>query len=63
MILIERFIPYSGWFMIIVILAFYAAFLVNRMKDPKQTALWRKRSWTLFSISIFWTVDFGDFWS
>jgi hypothetical protein len=25
MILIERFIPYSGWFMIIV-LAFYAAF-------------------------------------
>jgi ferredoxin-type protein NapH len=58
MILIERFIPYSGWFMIIV-LAFYAAFLVSRMKDPRQTALWRKRSWTLFSIVFFGQLILG----
>ncbi len=58
MILIERFIPYSGWVMI-WILAFYAAFLLSKMKDPSQSAKWRKYSWTFFSIVFFGQLILG----
>jgi ferredoxin-type protein NapH len=57
-ILIERFIPYSAWGMIFI-LAFYAAFLISKMKEPSQTAEWRKRSWTLFSVVFFTQLILG----
>ncbi|MCH7657493.1 MAG: 4Fe-4S binding protein [Bacteroidetes bacterium] len=58
MILIERFIPYSGWVMILI-LAFYAAFLVSKMKEPSLSAKWRRRSWTLFSTVFFVQLILG----
>lgn len=58
MILIDRFVPGSAWVMIVV-LSVYAAFLVTKISDPVQSAKWRKRSWTLFSIVFFGQLILG----
>lgn len=58
MILVERFLPGSGWGMI-AILGFYAFFLIHKMEDPAQSAIWRRRSWTLFSLVFFSQLIIG----
>lgn len=58
MLLAERFLTGGGW-ITIFLLAFYAAFLVFKMQNPKETAKWRKRSWLLFSIVFFVQLALG----
>jgi len=53
-IIIERFFEGAAWFEILLI-SIYAAFLINKMKDPKNVPVWRQRSWFLFT-----TVFFGQ---
>lgn len=55
MLLPERFVYGGGWFAAVV-LAIYAAFIVQKMSDIKQAPIWRKRIWLLFS-----AVFFGQF--
>ena len=52
MLLVERFFPGWGWTEMIV-LAGYAAFLFNKLYDTKTSALWRRRSWTIFAVFFF----------
>lgn len=56
MLMMDRFLNGAGWIQI-AILALYGAFLVNKMKDPAQSSLWRRRSWLFFSIYFF--IQFG----
>jgi len=52
MLMFDRFVDGSGWLQI-AILASYGGFLAYKMKDPEQSAVWRQRSWLLFSIVFF----------
>ncbi|MEA1878039.1 MAG: 4Fe-4S binding protein [Bacteroidota bacterium] len=52
MLVLDQFLPGAGWVQIIL-LAIYGAFLVNKMQDASESAIWRKRSWLLFSIVFF----------
>jgi len=52
MLMFDRFIDGTGWFQI-ALLASYGAFLAHKMQDPSQSAVWRQRSWLLFSIVFF----------
>jgi len=52
MLVLDQFLPGAGWVQIIL-LAIYGAFLANKMQDASQSAIWRKRSWLLFSIVFF----------
>ncbi len=58
MLIVERFFPGWGWFEIFAI-ALYAAFLMEKMLDPSQSALWRKRIWTAFTIVFFGQLLLG----
>ena len=58
MLLAERFFHGGGW-ITILILGLYAGFLVDKMKDPKQSAIWRRRSWLLFSFFFFAQLAIG----
>jgi ferredoxin-type protein NapH len=51
-ILAERFIRGGGWIEILLISA-YAAFVINKMKDPVNVPRWRKITWTTFSVVFF----------
>ena len=55
MLMAERFIEGSGWIEILLI-ALYAGLITNKMLDPRQSAKWRKITWTVFTI-----VFFGQF--
>ncbi len=57
-IIIERFINGFAYLEIFVV-ALYAAFLINKMKEPKNVPLWRQRSWFLFSIFFFGQLILG----
>ena len=58
MILAERFINGAGWIEILLI-AIYAAFIINKMKDPLNVPRWRKITWTTFSIVFFSQLIIG----
>ena len=58
MILLERFISGGGWVEIIII-SFYGAFLAYTMQDQKKQAVWRLRSWTIFSAVFFAQLFLG----
>jgi len=58
MLMLDRFIPFGGWIEIGLIAA-YTFFLATKMQDPNQSALWRKRSWTLFTIVFFAQLIIG----
>lgn len=58
MLLLERFIPSGGW-VEIIFLSLYAAFIANKMKDPKNVIQWRKYTWLLFSIVFFSQLIIG----
>lgn len=58
MLILERFINGGGWFEIPLI-ALYGGFLSMKMLDPSQSAKWRLRSWTLFSVVFFGQLILG----
>ena len=58
MLMAERLLPGTGWIEIIL-LAGYAAWLLGRLYDPRTTALWRRRLWTLFSFVFFGQLLLG----
>lgn len=58
MLIVERFFPGWGWFEIFAI-TLYAAFLMEKMLDPSQSALWRKRIWIAFTIVFFGQLLLG----
>ncbi len=58
MIILERFLPGGGWLEIFV-LSIYAGFITEKMQDAGQSALWRHRIWSLFSIIFFAQLIIG----
>jgi polyferredoxin len=58
MLMAERYVPGAGWIELIL-LAAYAAWLVGMLYDPRNTALWRRRLWTLFSLVFFAQLALG----
>jgi polyferredoxin len=58
MLMAERFVPGAGWIEAIA-LAAYASWLVGMLLDPRNTALWRRRLWTFFSIVFFGQLALG----
>ncbi len=58
MLLIERFFPGWGWVEIFAI-SLYAVFVAGKMLDASQSALWRRRIWTGFSIVFFGQLLLG----
>jgi polyferredoxin len=58
MLLAERFVPEAGWIESLA-LAGYAAWLVGLLYDPHDTARWRRRLWTLFSLVFFTQLAIG----
>lgn len=58
MILAERFLKGGGWVEILLI-SWYGAFIVNKMKDPMNVPKWRKIAWTTFSLVFFTQLIIG----
>ena len=58
MLLAERFIPGSGW-VELVLAAVYAAWITAKMKDPGQSAKWRRITWTIFTVIFFSQLAIG----
>ncbi len=58
MLIVDRFFPGYGWLEVLV-LAVYAAWLVGKVHDPRQTKRWRLFSWTIFSIIFFLQLGLG----
>ncbi|MHC5035002.1 MAG: 4Fe-4S binding protein, partial [Planctomycetota bacterium] len=52
MLIAERFVPGAGW-VESVVLAGYASWLIGMLYDPRNTAVWRRRLWTYFSVLFF----------
>lgn len=57
-ILLERFVKGGGW-MEILIIGLYGAFIAYKIQDVKQSAKWRKISWTIFTIVFFSQLTLG----
>jgi len=58
MLIAERFIPGAGWAEILI-LASYAGWITEKLLDKKQTHIWRKRIWLLFSAVFFGQLILG----
>ena len=58
MLMAERFLPGSGWAEILLIAA-YAAWMVDKMKDPGQSAKWRRVTWNIFTLVFFGQLTIG----
>jgi len=52
LLIIERLMPGWGWAEILVV-ASYAALVAFNMHNPRQAPVWRKHTWTLFSVVFF----------
>ncbi len=52
MLIAERFVAGAGW-VESVVLAGYASWLIGMLYDPRNTAAWRRRLWTFFSVVFF----------
>ena len=52
MMMAERLLPGAGWVEALVI-GLYAGWMVEKMKDPGQSARWRRITWNLFTIVFF----------
>ena len=57
-IILGRFVPYGGWIEIVII-SFFAGFLINKMKNPANVPVWRLRTWLLFTIVFFGQLCLG----
>lgn len=60
MLLFERLFNGGGWVEIALITA-YGALLIYKMQFPKNVAIWRIRSWTIFTIFFFSQLLLGLF--
>lgn len=58
MLLADRFVPGSGW-LVVLGLSTYAAWLTEKLLDPVVQPLWRRRLWGLFSIVFFVQLFLG----
>lgn len=58
MLMLERLLPGYGWIEILL-LGLYAGFIVYKMLFSGDTAKWRLRIWTLFSVVFFGQLIFG----
>lgn len=58
MLLAERFFPGTGW-LELAVLAAYAGFVMQRMLEPRRSARWRQRIWTLFTVVFFVQLALG----
>lgn len=58
MLIVERFLPGAGWAEVLA-LATYAAWLFGELHNPRDTARWRRRLWTFFSIVFFAQLALG----
>lgn len=58
MLLADRFLPGSGW-LVVLALSTYAAWLTEKLLDPLAQPLWRRRLWGLFSIVFFLQLFLG----
>jgi polyferredoxin len=58
MLLAERFWPGAGWLEILA-LSSYAAWLVWKMHEVRESARWRRRAWLLFSLVFFGQLAAG----
>ncbi len=54
----ERFVEGAGWIQVLV-MAGYAAWITLKMKDPGQSARWRRITWTVFSVVFFGQLVLG----
>jgi ferredoxin len=57
-LLLERFLPGGGW-LTIFWLSVYAAWIAEKLMDPKLSAIWRSRIWGLFSLVFFAQLALG----
>ncbi|PID81863.1 4Fe-4S ferredoxin [bacterium DOLZORAL124_64_63] len=57
-LLAERFLPHAGWWEGLL-LAFYAGWLSDRLRDPKQVRKLRPRVWFIFSVIFFTQLLLG----
>jgi ferredoxin len=58
MLLAERFVAGGGW-LEILLLAAYAAWLAERLSDPKRGPTWRRRAWLAFTAVFFGQLALG----
>lgn len=58
MLLAERFLPGAGW-VEAAVLALYAGWLAHGMRDPRRSAMLRRRAWLLFSVVFFTQLGLG----
>ena len=57
-LLLERFIPGSGWLEIFG-LGIYAAIITDKLLKPQLTSIWRRKIWMIFSIVFFLQFTLG----
>lgn len=53
MLLGERFLPGIGGWIEIFIISIYAGYIIHKMITTRNTAKWRKLTWTIFSVVFF----------
>lgn len=58
MLMAERFFRGAGW-VEAVLLAVYASWLLGKLVNTRNTAMWRRRLWTFFSIVFFAQLTIG----
>lgn len=60
MLIAERFVPGAGWIEIFLV-SIYGGLVAYKMQDPEKVPLWRKITWTTFSIVFFLQLITGIF--
>ena len=58
MLMAERFMAGAGWAEILMI-GMYAGWITHKMLDPGNSALWRRITWTIFTIVFFGQLGLG----
>ncbi|MBN2699332.1 MAG: 4Fe-4S binding protein [Bacteroidales bacterium] len=58
MLLLERFLPGSGWIEILLVTS-YGALVAYHMKDPLKVQAWRRYTWFTFSVVFFTQLTIG----
>lgn len=58
MLLLERFIPGSGW-LEMVLIGLYGATVAYHMQDPAKVHIWRRYTWLAFSVVFFSQLILG----
>ena len=53
MLIGERFLSNIGGWIEVIIISIYAGFIIHKMITSRNTAKWRKLTWTIFSVVFF----------